>query len=1318
MTLRNVLLAMQYFCIFGLIFESWIVFKKLKGQIHLYLLFSCVTALISNLGYLLELISQSEESVIMSVQFAYLGRTWYAFFLFLFVTSLGGVKIPEIVKRILMQTHILIYLVILTMRDHNLYYTDIKCVTDGMFSRIEHGNGIVHHLLLALQLFYIVFGIYALVRGYRREKRPKTRRCLFIVILSVFIQSLFYIIYALKIPGLAEIYDVTTLGYFIGTILMLIAIVSFDLLGMNDIAKEMMIDRISEGIIAVDNFGVVQYYNEPAAGMYPKLAIGDHLSKEQLAEARKGQTEIIDSIKSAITEGKNIELNDRIYGPEENDIVHNGENFGKLYALNDETEHIRYMKELEEQREIADSANEAKSRFLANMSHEIRTPINAVLGMDEMILRESQEKNIRTYAADIMSAGKTLLSLINDILDFSKVEEGKMEILPVQYDLSSLINDLVNMIRDRAAKKGLKLAVEVDSHIPHLLHGDEIRVKQCVMNLLTNAVKYTEKGTVTLKVTYRQHEKGKKAIMLGFSVEDTGIGMKPEDMNKLFTPYQRIEEKRNRSIEGTGLGMSITRQLLELMHSKLEVESEYGKGSCFSFEVKQKVISWQEIGDYSDRLSELGSNEPSYQELFHAPDARILVVDDTEMNLTVIRSLLKKTEIRIDTAECGKDALTLAAGNLYDVVFIDHMMPDMDGIETLEHLRETGKNTETPAVALTANAVSGARDMYLNAGFTDYLSKPVDGAKLEKLLYDLLPKEKLKKPASVPGATAETGTPGSSKILVIDDEETVCELIKSIMEPQYDIIAANSGTEGVRAAKEHVPDLIMLDVHLTDLTGFEVMQKLKGESNTADIPILLITGDHDSLTEENAFKSGASDFIRKPFVPDILKQRAKRLIDLFHYQQYIEKEVEKQTNRSRRLSRDMMLVLSKTVDTKDHYTDGHSRRVAALCAEMGRRLGKTDKEQILLYEIGLLHDIGKIGIHEDIIHKNTRLSDDEFAEVKAHTVKGYEILKEITDMPMLREGARWHHERFDGSGYPDGLKGDEIPEAARIACVADCYDAMTSTRTYSVPKRQEDVRAEIERCRGTWFDPAVADVMLTMIDEDKEYRMNENAKGSDVWKEYDRLWEKNRIADAANADPQAQVQLPEYLLSIPGLDHAVGVKNCGSAEDYVSVISVFKKTAGTKADEIEGYYKAGDIPAYTIKVHALKSSARIIGAAELSKLAEDLEKAGKNGDTAFIEENTDKLLDMYRELDKALGGGEKEELPRIDAKALREGYQTMYEIAQSMDYELMDEVLANLRGYSFEPEDEERISSIEKSLTELDWDAIISLVKDVLGIKD
>ncbi|MBO4414923.1 MAG: hypothetical protein J5824_02950, partial [Lachnospiraceae bacterium] len=329
-------------------------------------------------------------------------------------------------------------------------------------------------------------------------------------------------------------------GALFGTVFMLIGIVGFDLLGTREIAKDFAIDRISEGIIAVDNDGRIQYYNEPAAKIYPEFdaffsadtgtreKTADNSDKSAREPGKHGMTrvytpyDIISSIAEAVQNGETLKIDDRVYTPEENELLYRGENYGKLYALVDDTEHYQYMEELQKQRDIADSANEAKSRFLASMSHEIRTPINAVLGMDEMILRESGEQHVRAYAADIMSAGRTLLSLINDILDLSKVEEGKMEIIPVQYDLSSLINDLVNMISGRAAKKGLKFNVNVDEHIPHLLLGDEIRIRQCAMNLLTNAVKYTEKGEVKLALSYEKREQDH--ILLTFTVEDTGIG--------------------------------------------------------------------------------------------------------------------------------------------------------------------------------------------------------------------------------------------------------------------------------------------------------------------------------------------------------------------------------------------------------------------------------------------------------------------------------------------------------------------------------------------------------------------------------------------------------------------------------------------------------------------------------------------------------------------------------------------------------------------------------------------------------------------------
>jgi len=967
MSLREILLAIQYMCIIGVFVESVVIVKRWKNYLHLYLLLSCIAALLNYVGYLLELTSGTKEEFITALKFSYIGRVWYAFFLFLFVAELTQAGVTKVLKCLFILIHAGTYGVILTIPNHRLYYTEMEIQKGGMFLKFAHENGIVHHLHMSLQMLYILTGIYWLIRAYHKERSGRSRKRLLTVLVAMLTESIFFIVQMVGIPGLTEYYDVTMLGYFFGTILMFVAIFSFDLLGTTDIAKEFVIDRISEGIIAVDNDGVVQYYNAPAAKLYPILG-----------SEGSDTTELLSNITKTVKEGTTINIRDRIYTPKEDNLLYDGESLGKLYALMDDTEHYRYMEELEKQKEIADNANEAKTRFLANMSHEIRTPINAVLGFDEMILRETKEKSIRAYAADIMSAGKTLLSLINDILDLSKVEAGKMEIIPAQYELSSLINDLNNMIKDRAAKKGLKFLVDVNAHIPHLLIGDEIRIRQCVMNLLTNAVKYTEKGSVTMRLDFSevkddeicrtteearagQTETGSH-IYLIFSVEDTGIGMKQEDMEKLFSPYKRIEEKRNRQVEGTGLGMGITRGLLELMGSSLDVHSEYGKGTKVSFAVSQEVVSRDEIGDYAHRLDEANSGEAVYRALFHAPNAHILVVDDTEINLTVIQNLLKETKICIDIALSGKDAIALATSNEYDVAFIDHMMPDMDGIETLTAFRNTEKNRKTPTVALTANAISGARQMYLDAGFTDYLSKPVDGTKLERMLLGLLPKEKIEKPST----------------------------------------------------------------------------------------------------------------------PLVLKQREKRTIDLYHYQQSSEEEAEQQR------------------------------------------------------------------------------------------------------------------------------------------------------------------------------------------------------------------------------------KLPDFIYELPDIDAEVGMKNCGTADGYLSVLTVFHQTADTKAEEIDKLYREGEIENYTIKVHALKSSAGIIGAGKLSRLAEELENAGKKNDVDFIKEHTKHLLMMYRSLDRGLVAldGEDRELPDIGLDALEEAYQTIIEITKSMDYGLMIGILDELKNYNKPTADKENIRKIEKMLNALDWEGI------------
>ena len=391
----------------------------------------------------------------------------------------------------------------------------------------------------------------------------------------------------------------------------------------------------------------------------------------------------------------------------------------------------------------AKAANQAKSNFLSNMSHEIRTPINAILGMNEMILREAIAPNIIEYAENIQAAGNTLIGLVNDILDFSKIEAGKMEIINVEYALSSLLNDLVHMIQARAEKKGLHFIVNAAQDLPSELFGDEIRIKQIVTNILTNAVKYTEHGTITL--TVRGTKLPDNKIKIFFSVKDTGMGIKQEDIKKLFSAFERIEEKKNRTIEGTGLGMNITQRLLNKMGSSLQVDSVYGEGSDFSFEIEQTIVNDHPLGNFDSTFHNAINQHKRYREKFVAPDAKILVVDDTVMNLTVVKGLLKQTQIKIDTADSGYEALSMVTKNHYDIIFLDHRMPGIDGIETLQKMKTLPGNLNhaTPVISLTANAISGARKQYIDAGFQDYLTKPIDSEKLETTLIEYLPAEKV-----------------------------------------------------------------------------------------------------------------------------------------------------------------------------------------------------------------------------------------------------------------------------------------------------------------------------------------------------------------------------------------------------------------------------------------------------------------------------------------------------------------------------------------------------------------------------------------------
>ncbi|MBO4473739.1 MAG: response regulator [Clostridiales bacterium] len=432
---------------------------------------------------------------------------------------------------------------------------------------------------------------------------------------------------------------------------------------------------------------------------------------------------------------------------------------------------VKMQGELMEEKIRAESANHAKSDFLANMSHEIRTPINAVLGMNEMIMREGRKaqdltrgstqdirqtlRNIVVYAGDVENAGHNLLAIVNDILDFSKIEEGRMDLVEAPYKLGSLLNNLSNMVLFKAQDKKLDFVIDVDENLPDELRGDEVRVRQILTNILNNAVKYTEKGSV--KLTVRGEKMTDDYLILRATVEDTGIGIREEDREKLFEKFQRLEMDKNSTVEGTGLGLVITQRLLEMMHGTIDVESEYGKGSVFTVTIPQKILSTVPVGNFQERFEVNLLEARAYRESFRAPEARILLVDDTRINLNVVVNLLKDTKMQIDTATSGANAVAMAEKTRYDVILMDQRMPEMDGTEALHRIRATegGASRDVPVVCLTADAVVGAKERYLAEGFSDYLTKPIDSFALEKLLIRHLPEEKVE-------STREDGSGSSS----------------------------------------------------------------------------------------------------------------------------------------------------------------------------------------------------------------------------------------------------------------------------------------------------------------------------------------------------------------------------------------------------------------------------------------------------------------------------------------------------------------------------------------------------------------------------
>ncbi len=920
--------------------------------------------------------------------------------------------------------------------------------------------------------------------------------------------------------------------------------------------------------------------------------------------------------------------------------------------------------EAENAKAEAMAANQAKSRFLANMSHEIRTPINAVLGMDELILRQTKDKEIEQYAVNLREAGQSLLNLINDILDFSKLESGKMEIVEADYHLEEVLHDAVNMVAPWMDKKGLAFKLESAPELPTGLHGDSIRIQQVLINLLTNAAKYTNEGSVELYAGCRKINEDQIELIL--TVKDTGIGISNENKQKLYDSFQRLEEEKNRSIQGTGLGLSIVKQLLDLMHGIIKVDSIYGRGSTFTVEIPQGVHDWTPVGDVMSSLNRAKEANEKYKERFKAPQAKILIVDDLPMNLLYAKKLLKPAEVQVDTVQSGRECLNMLQRKRYHIIFMDHMMPEMDGIETMRRMRTLvgNRNIGVPVVMLTANAVSGAREEYMSQGFSEYMSKPMRGIDMENMILKFLPpgivnmvdehkedsvtaitsvrqetavplplnirtvstqkvadnvpeefhplcrlvpeldvesginfcvgdtglyREKLTEYAAnnrlseiekyygagdwdnyriqmmalsntsltighnglseaakemeaaakegdidciktrheavvgaysdliskikmfLEGAGQQGGYAGNdisgkNLVLIADGEADCRKTLSHALCEAYRVGEAANAKEVFDFIDNEIPDLIILGTRLNDkMDGFGLMEQLRMDSVWRDIPVVFLTGRDDSEAELQALKLGAADFITKPVPGTVALHRIKNILELCHLSSNMEAQVEEaarvfgeRSEAAENLTSQIIETLAGTIDAGDKYMKDHSFRVAKLAREIGRRMDRPEIEQQRLYYMGLVYDVGKAAVPKEILQKPGILSEEEKSVAQRHVLMGEEMLKRVTFQPEFAQVARWHHERFDGMGYPDGLKGQSIPLFARIMAVADSYDAMRSQRAYRRALPMVDVREEFIRESGRQFDPDVVKIIVKMIEDDPIYAGEMNKTAEDI----------------------------------------------------------------------------------------------------------------------------------------------------------------------------------------------------------------------------
>lgn len=710
-----------------------------------------VSVLVSNCGNAWLVSSTTVEEGLACMKTNYLATIPLCYFTFLLIADTCKININKILIYILGIIAILIVGFSMTIGRSTVFYESAELVLENGYAYLVKVYGPMHISYVIFVIAYMLgaFGvaIYALFKPSLVARLMAVSLamaqffCIFIYLLERHLE--------LKIELLPFAYCVVTTVY--GIVLKRRYLYDAD-----RVSNSIRQSNRDSAVILFDKAKRYIGNNETAGILFSEL--NSYYVERPISDKYEGKKyfeRLIDDFETIATKDgeaevhfrtlENYQVGDVIYNVRVGRLVNETISGDRGYIIEfvDDTVNQNYIRtinemnaELEKAAKDAEAASESKSRFLASMSHEIRTPINAVLGFNSIILRDTKESAIRDYASDIDRAGKSLLSLINDILDFSKVEAGKIDIKPVEYKLENLIMDCQGMMHGRIKEKGLDFAIECDDTCPSVLLGDETRIRQVVINLLTNAYKYTEQGSIMLGVGYKTISSDE--IMLTIRVDDTGVGISEEDQAHLFERFTRVDDDKTRNIEGTGLGLALVQSFSELMGGNISVSSKLGEGSSFIVNIPQKVISSEPIGNNKFEY-ERKEQSVRMDDLINT-EGTVLVVDDVNTNLKVFKMMLSKSKLTIDTALSGLEALQMSKERKYDIIFLDHMMPGMDGIETLRKMKEDTEsvNINTPVVMLTANAIEGVKEQYMNEGFDDYLSKPINFTLLKDTIFKFI----------------------------------------------------------------------------------------------------------------------------------------------------------------------------------------------------------------------------------------------------------------------------------------------------------------------------------------------------------------------------------------------------------------------------------------------------------------------------------------------------------------------------------------------------------------------------------------------------